>query len=205
MSILLCSFDKALRERWAKILGEVYQIREIGSGAELHKIMKGGDVDLILLHRSLVDFEYISTLKSLPFVVLADRPDDSEAVSVLRSGALSYTNSYVSEPRLLEIVKVALAGRVWINQGLLQRIIRGTGTKSEIIASHEILTGREIEVAQLVSKGLSNLEIAAELDISDRTVKAHMGSIFKKTHTSSRLQLALYMKNLLAEKQDSGE
>ncbi len=53
------------------------------------------------------------------------------------------------------------------------------------------LTNREREIADLVAQGQSNLEIAFNLDISERTVKAHLSSIYEKTKTGSRLNLAL--------------
>jgi DNA-binding NarL/FixJ family response regulator len=55
----------------------------------------------------------------------------------------------------------------------------------------ESLTKREREIADLVAQGQSNLEIAANLDIAERTVKAHLSSIYEKTKTGSRLNLAL--------------
>jgi DNA-binding NarL/FixJ family response regulator len=127
---------------------------------------------------------------------MADIPMDSEAVNLLRQGASGYANACISPPRLFEAVEAALSGRIWIGRGLMQKIIRGTTAKLERKsdpASMESLTDREKEVALLVRKGLTNLEIAAELDISERTVKAHISAIFKKTGTSSRLQLALLL------------
>ena len=55
----------------------------------------------------------------------------------------------------------------------------------------ESLTKREREIANLISQGQSNLEIAANLNITERTVKAHLSSIYEKTKTGSRLNLAL--------------
>lgn len=53
------------------------------------------------------------------------------------------------------------------------------------------LTKREREIANLIAQGQSNLEIAANLNITERTVKAHLSSIYEKTGTGSRLNLAL--------------
>ncbi|MES9812798.1 MAG: helix-turn-helix transcriptional regulator [Candidatus Thiodiazotropha sp.] len=53
------------------------------------------------------------------------------------------------------------------------------------------LTDREREIAQLVGSGDSNKVIAKKLDITERTVKAHLSSIFRKTSTKDRLQLGL--------------
>jgi DNA-binding NarL/FixJ family response regulator len=152
----------------------------------------------------MADLEFLSQLKDSRFFVFSDLPDDNEAYTLLRMGAVGYANTYISPVRLAEAVRAALGGRVWIGQKLMQKIIQGT-TRSLVTGSLESppgqnLSDREWQVALGVSKGRSNLEIAAELDITERTVKAHIGSIFKKTTTASRLQLALHVKNLIADK-----
>jgi DNA-binding CsgD family transcriptional regulator len=54
------------------------------------------------------------------------------------------------------------------------------------------LSGRELEVAQLVATGLSNKEVASQLYVSEKTVKFHLTNIFKKTNTKSRSQFIVY-------------
>lgn len=203
MNLLLCSANSSVRDRWKQILQNDYQLNEADSVVKLEKMTQNGKIDLIVLHRSLVDLNFIANINSAPFIVFTDVPDDNEAVSVLRSGALGYANAYISETRMSEAIKVVLSGRVWIGRRLMQKIIKGTSAtiakKSDSLGTPENLTARELEVAQLVGNGLSNLEIAADLDISERTVKAHIGAIFKKTQTSSRLQLALFMNSQLSD------
>lgn len=150
----------------------------------------------------MVDMDLISKIKGSRFFVLSDIPDDNEAITLLRHGAAGYANTYISAVRLKEAVNIALTGRVWVGQKLMQKIIRGTApaideTGAKAIPEHN-LSDREWEVALLVSQGKSNMEIAEKLFISERTVKAHISSIFKKTNTDSRLQLALHVKTLLA-------
>ena len=96
--------------------------------------------------------------------------------------------------------KVKLLGYVGDDKeaSKLENLIKNVGKKRTETPPEHRLSDREWEVALLVSKGNSNLEIAAELNISERTVKAHISSIFKKTNTESRLQLALYVKALTA-------
>lgn len=204
MTILVSSANASTRERWKHILQDDHQLVEVSNVAELKRAIQQQAIDLILLHRSMVDMNLISNISKSRFFVFADIPDDAEAITLLRHGAVGYANTYISAVRLKEAVNVALTGRVWVGQKLMQKIIRGTPPaadqkRNETIPEHN-LSDREKEVALLVSKGESNLEIAAELDISERTVKAHISSIFKKTRTQSRLQLALHVKALMGEK-----
>ena len=55
------------------------------------------------------------------------------------------------------------------------------------------MSNREYQIAGLVAEGLSNLEIAEQLGITERTVKAHLGAVYAKTSTRSRLGLALML------------
>ena len=56
------------------------------------------------------------------------------------------------------------------------------------------LSDREYQIAGLVAEGMANLEIAEQLGITERTVKAHLGAIYAKTSTRGRLALALLIK-----------
>lgn len=202
MKILISSANTSTRDRWKNILQDDHQLLEVSSVAELKNTLQQQPIDLILLHRSMVDMDLISKIKGSRFFVLSDIPDDNEAITLLRHGAAGYANTYISAVRLKEAVNIALTGRVWVGQKLMQKIIRGTApaideTGAKAIPEHN-LSDREWEVALLVSQGKSNMEIAEKLFISERTVKAHISSIFKKTNTDSRLQLALHVKTLLA-------
>ncbi|MBU0665083.1 MAG: response regulator transcription factor [Proteobacteria bacterium] len=203
MTIVVSSANASTRERWKQILQDGHQLLEVASVAELKNIVKHQEIALILLHRSMVDMNLISNITESRCFVLSDIPDDNEAIMLLRHGAVGYANTYISAVRLREAVNIAISGRVWVGQKLMQKIIRGTThaidqQRAETTSPEHKLSDREWEVALLVSKGNSNLEIAAELNISERTVKAHISSIFKKTKTESRLQLALYVKPLTA-------
>lgn len=203
MTILIGSASTAARERWRQILQDSHRLLEVTSGQELIELLQKQTVDLILLHRSMIDLDFIAKIKGSPLFVLSDLPDDNEAYSLLRMGAVGYSNTYISAVRLKEAVHIALSGKVWVGQKLMRKIIAGTMSaihKQGITTppAHN-LSDREWQVALKVSKGQSNLAIAAEMDISERTVKAHIGSIFKKTNTESRLQLALHVKSLLSQ------
>lgn len=201
MSILLCSADAAVRERWQDLIGnrDVLQAQTL---AELRRHAPANDIDLILLHRSIVNREEFSAVRNecpgSKFFLFSDRPDEEEGLAFLKQGIVGYANTYISPPRFAEAVKVVLSGAVWIGQKVMQRLIQETRAvavkESSATVDHkklESLTPREREIAELVSKGQSNLEIAYELNISERTVKAHLSSIYAKTDTGSRLNLAL--------------
>lgn len=201
MIILTVSASEVVRERWKQILGEEYQVIEAASYREMAEWLARQSVDLVLLHRSLCDMQLLASLAGCRYFVFADAPDENEAISLVRLGAVGYANSYAAPALLREAVRIVLAGRVWLGQKVVQKIIEGNARAIDDIVIQSSpdrnLSDREWQVALLVGKGKTNLEIAAELNISERTVKAHISSIFKKTGTDSRLQLALHVRNLL--------
>ena len=128
--------------------------------------------------------------------LLSDRPDEEEGIAYLKQGIVGYANTYISPARLVEAIRVVLSGSVWVGQAIMQRLIRETVAMASVHTKLsplrlEALTPREHEIAEMVSKGQSNLEIAYNLNISERTVKAHLSSIYAKTGAGNRLNLAL--------------
>jgi len=140
-------------------------------------------------------FSYFTNAK---IVVLANAPVQAEAVYVLKLGAVGYCHAFVPAPVLKEVKKVITHGGLWLGQDVLQRLIEVStsivGTTPEYAeALLNKLTKREQEVALEVAKGLSNKEIARILNITERTVKAHLASIFERSGAKDRLQLALML------------
>lgn len=133
-------------------------------------------------------------------IVLANVPEDAEALYVLKLGAHGYSHAYVDAPVLKEIKTVVNHGGLWIGQALLQRLIlvttQLTGNPPAVVENLlEKLTKREQQVALEASKGLSNKEIARVLAITERTVKAHLAAAFLALGAKDRLQLALMLTN----------
>lgn len=139
-----------------------------------------------------------NTYLNAKIVVLANMPVQAEALHVLQLGASGYTHAYIDPLVLKEIKTVITHGGLWIGQDVLQRLIETTVTMAGSGASYvegmlKKLTAREKAVALEAAKGLSNKEIARVLEITERTVKAHLAAAFSKTGAKDRLQLALML------------
>jgi len=136
--------------------------------------------------------------KNAKIVVLANAPNHAESLHALSLGAMGYAHAYSASAVLTEIKTVISHGGLWLGPELLQRLIESsiklTGNQSGTVDSLlEKLTRREKEVAIEAAKGLSNKEIARILDITERTVKAHLAAIFERLGAKDRLQLALML------------
>jgi len=132
-----------------------------------------------------------------PVIVLSDRPDDEEAVACFAAAARGYCNSHALPEVLQRVAQVVSQGGLWIGESLMQRLLQGTARIPVPTMGHgatdwaALLTEREREVATAVAAGASNKEVARQLGITERTVKAHTGAIFDKLGVRDRLQLSL--------------
>jgi DNA-binding NarL/FixJ family response regulator len=107
-------------------------------------------------------------------------------------GALGAIRRSADPEDLFRAVRAVAAGNAWYDLTTATRIIeRAVGTNAP--STHHPLSEREIEVADLISHGRSNKEIASALDISEPTVKKHVGHILEKLGLQDRLQIGLYV------------
>ncbi len=129
-------------------------------------------------------------------VVLADEPDENDALAALAAGASGYCHGHAAAPVLQQVALAVENGGVWVGQGLMQRLLAATTRLLPVQATQaspwrSLLTPREQEAAVLLARGKSNKEIARQLDITERTVKAHVSAMLEKLGARDRLQLSL--------------
>lgn len=205
MAILLCSKNETVRNKWLTALKGQWQVYQAASVKELFVVMKRFHIETILLHRGSVaesELREVCGKSGSKVFVLSDRPDDKEGLVCLRLGCVGYANTYIAPLRLKAAVEAVESGLIWVGNSLMQYLIKGLAagglpeSEPEIPANPLLagLSNRELQIARLVADGLQNNEIAIQLDITERTVKAHLGSIYTKTQTKGRLSLALLMK-----------
>lgn len=138
------------------------------------------------------------------FIVLSDEPDEEGVLQALAAGAAGCCNSYAAPEVLRQVALVVGNGGLWVGQSLLRRVM---GSSARILERQPpaaraddwsaLLSEREVQVARLVAGASSNKEIARQLDISERTVKAHLTSVFEKLGLRDRLQLSLRINGLM--------
>ena len=144
----------------------------------------------------------IAAARGKPLVVLSDAPDAAVVVAALAAGAAGCCNSQAAPDVLRQVALVVGNGGLWIGQSLLQQLMAGTtqalAQKLQPIGDDwsALLSEREGQVARLVAGGSSNKEIAQHLEITERTVKAHLTAIFEKLGVRDRLQLSLRVNGL---------
>jgi len=92
----------------------------------------------------------------------------------------------ISNRNLVECVSAVAAGKKWIDNKIVQQLLMPRSQPQPMSR----LTGRETEIADLVSRGLRNKAIAQRLHVSEGTVKMHLHHVYEKLHLGSRAELA---------------
>lgn len=138
-------------------------------------------------------------------VVLSATPSSEQALVALEAGARGYCHAYATPELLREVAVVVRHGGLWVGPDLLARMIRAVvpvgppvAVAAPVAAELDGLSARERAVAAAVAEGLTNKEVALRLDITERTVKAHLAAVFEKVGVRDRLQLALLVSRLPA-------
>jgi len=130
----------------------------------------------------------------IQILALSDTPSFSEASQLLALGLKGYANTYIHKLHLEQAFDVISTGNVWLYPSLMQEVIyKATAEQLMSNAVLDKLTDRQRQTALLVKEGKTNKEIAQMLNITERTVKAHLSDIFERTGTTDRLSLALLL------------
>jgi DNA-binding NarL/FixJ family response regulator len=193
------SKDAALLERWRSLL----------AGQQRSLVVDGKpSSDAVVLFdlgaEIGIDQGFAQTLVTQPgyrWVAMTARPEAAEGLRWLRAGVVGYCNRLASAEVLEAVIETAERGAVWAGQEVTDHLLalalsREVPAGSAAEASGDLsasLTPRELAIARQVADGHSNKVIAIDSGISERTVKAHLNAIFRKTGIRNRVQLALAM------------
>lgn len=142
-------------------------------------------LDLQMDRHTLPEIEPLA--QRVPIVVVTSSEEPEEALAAFRAGARAVVFKRYAVETLLEAIRTAAQGDVWMPPTLQTHLV------SELRApAPEPLTARERDVMRHVALGLRNAEVAQRLLISEQTVKTHLSNIFHKIGVRDRVELALY-------------
>jgi two-component system, NarL family, response regulator YdfI len=152
------------------------------------------DVVLLVLSRqteeALAMITSLSSQLDSPLVVLTDGFDRSWAGAAVRSGARAILSSEATSAEIQAAVEAVSAGLVVLPPAVTDAVLSEPPDQASAIplVDGQRLTPREIEILGMIAEGLGNKEIAWRLDISEHTVKFHIGSLFTKLGAQSRTE-----------------
>ncbi len=129
----------------------------------------------------------------LQIIMLTVSDKDQDLFASIRAGAHGYLLKNAQRAELVDAIRRVCAGEAIIAPAMAVRLLEEFGSPAHKPApERDALTERETEVLRLVAQGLRNKQIAAELNLSEHTVKTHLRHILDKLHLRGRAQAAAY-------------
>jgi DNA-binding NarL/FixJ family response regulator len=191
-------FDRAVG-RWAEAFDEVVVAPNVVQA--LPRVRQGGVVWI-----DIAALDTVATLRAsrpdVAVVAMTLIPSADDAILALSAGARGYCHALAAPEMLRQVALVVSNGGIWLGPDLMSRaagavaraVSPGPAPAGKSV-SLAVLTPRERAVAMQVAEGASNKEVARRLDITLRTVKAHLSAIFDKLDVRDRLQLVLALRH----------
>ena len=177
-------------------------IAEAEDGCQAVSYAKRFKPDLILMDVHMPECDGLEATRLIvddwpeaQIVMLTVSDEDQDLFAAIRNGAIGYLVKKIEPQDLFARLRGVTQGEAPISRVMAGRILREfarVGTEVPPPDSTRSLTPREREVLQLVSKGLTNKEIGAQLHIAENTVKNHLRNILEKLHLQNRAQAAAY-------------
>jgi DNA-binding NarL/FixJ family response regulator len=202
LAVVLGDHQQVVRDSIAALLGTQPDMEVVGSAAsasEVLELVRQQRPDVLILELDLRDgngFEVLRTLgqegTAVPTLILTASENEVDYVQAVRLGATGLVLKRDSPEKVFQAVRNVAAGQLAFSNEIAQQVVSwmaGERTRPRP-SGLQRLSEREQMVAALVSRGLRNRQIAAELKISENTVKRHLQSIFSKTGARDRVELA---------------
>ncbi|MFI7193137.1 response regulator [Nocardia nova] len=211
LRVLVVDDQQVMREGLVALLGLVDEVRVVGAAGDGEQALRavaetGPDVVLMDLRMPVLDGveatrRIAADHPGTAVLVLTTYADDASIVSALRAGARGYLTKDAGRAEIVAAIRAAAAGQstfdATVSQWLVDALIgaRDRPAPSASAAGKpnpDGLTAREAEVVALITRGLSNAEIAAHLFVSPATVKTHINNAFAKIGARNRADAVRY-------------
>ena len=216
MSILLAAQDPELIGRCRRAVSAEHQFEVTGDIAGLTEKVGALAPIVVLLDAALLErpierqvAQVVAAAGSARVIVLTEVFQEDEEIALLKAGAKGCCRRGIDPESLERVINVTQSGGVWVTRSLLPRLVtelrRYAGAQQVPAAAKPpalkpavdklaSLSAREREIARLIVDGATNKEVAAALQISERTVKGHLSNVFQKLGVTDRLKLMLLVR-----------
>jgi NarL family two-component system response regulator YdfI len=194
--VLIADDHLVVREGLSTILevaGDIEPLGEAADGVEAVRLAGELRPDVVLMDLRMPNMDGIEAIRQIKarypaveIVILTTYDDDEYIVQGLRAGARGYLLKDAGRQVLFDTIRAAARGESLLPSVVVDKVVAHLAEPK--LAKPERLSGREQEVLALLAEGAANKEIALRLHITERTVKAHVTSIFNKLGVNSRAE-----------------
>jgi DNA-binding NarL/FixJ family response regulator len=200
LRIVIADDQASVREGLVLLLGRLPGIDVVGAAADGEQALQlvaehRPDAVLLDLHMPVLDGiaatrRLTAEHPDVAIVVLTTYADDSSVLDALHAGARSYLTKDADHADIAQALHAAASGLTVFDPRVHATLLAATVPPSKpepaAAAPPDGLTQREVEILGLIARGMTNPEIAAQLFLSNHTIKTHIGRIFAKTGSRDR-------------------
>lgn len=204
ISILLADDHPLLRQALRQVLEkqpDLDVVAEVENGEEAVSMALKLMPDVIIMDISMPVMNGLEATRQIKaklpdtsILVLTVHDDSEHILSILEAGAEGYLTKSVFGDEVIHAIRGVCAGETVMSASISRQVIKYAlrhTTKSIPMNTGERITSKELNILRMTARGLSNKDIAQELDISHRTVKSHLSDIFSKLNVASRTEAVI--------------
>jgi DNA-binding NarL/FixJ family response regulator len=205
IKILIADDHAFVREGTRRILEQepdLEVVAEAGNGEEAVALASDLKPDVAIIDVAMPKLDGIEATRrikalcpAVAVLVLSAYDDDQFVFGLLEAGAAGYLLKSVRGHEIVNAIRAVDAGESVLHPSVARKVLNrfaSVSNKTQRKKPLELLTERELEVLKLVTRGLSNKDIADELSLSIRTVQGHLANIFNKLRVSSRTEAVVH-------------
>ena len=196
--VLIVDDHAVVRAGLERLLSSVEDFTVVGSASDGEEAVTAAAKhrpDVVLMDLSMPNMGGIAATQAIMaagldvrVVVLTSYSDRDQILNALDAGAVGYLLKDADPPELVSGIRAAADGESPLHPKAASAVLRARAERRPLPE----LSEREREVLELVATGLSNQKIAARLGISEKTVKAHLTSVFRQLGVEDRTQAAVW-------------
>ena len=205
--VVLADDQRVVREGLGTLLGLLDGVEVVGTaadGQEAVELARRLDPDIVLMDLRMPRCDGIEATRRLAaarvrarVVVLTTYADDASVLAALRAGARGYLTKDAGADEIRMALEAVARGDAALDPAVQHHVVAAVAGGDDPAAPQEPalpdgLTPREAEVLALIARGLTNREIAADLVVSEATVKSHVNHLFAKAGVRDRAQAVAY-------------
>ena len=198
IKILIADDHPVVREGLCAMLSREVDFEVVGEardGVEAVNKTKELNPDVVLMDLRMPEMDGVEAMRQIrsampdvKFIILTTYSDDEYIFSGIEAGARAYLLKDAPREDLFKAIRAVHRGESLIQPVVASKLLDRFSELSRRTPSGEGLSGRELEILQLMAKGAANKEISAQLNIAQSTVKTHIANIFQKLAVSDRTE-----------------